>query len=401
MGMDLAEALQLWTTYDRRFRDNPYPAFTVLREHGPVHQVPLRLGDPAWVVVGHSEARAALTDPRLCNDPDHAPGEHRSQDPLTTVGLGRHLLAADPPDHTRMRRLLGAGFTPRRVAASRPRVIEITSELLETMAGHRQVDLLDAFAVPLAVTVICDLLGVPVSDQDTFRQWAKDLSAPAGDPAVVTAAAAAVGGYLQQLIAAKRSAPADDLLSVLAQAPDAGQLDAAEMMSNAFLMLVAGHETTVNLIGNGVVALLRHGQWAALGDHLERIDEVIEELLRFDGPVEHATVRWTREDIKLGGHAIPAGSRVFVILDAGNRDPQQFTDPDRLDLQRDTSGHLALGHGIHYCLGAPLARLEGAVAFEGLRRHFPGLGLAVAPHELRARPSLLIRSWAEVPVTLR
>ena len=397
--MDIDDARRLWSTYDRRFRDDPYPAFAVLRRHGPVHRVSLRSGEPAWVVVGHAEARAVLTDPRLVNDPDRVPGGRRSEDPLSAVGLGRHLLAVDPPDHTRLRRLVGAAFTPRRVEALRPRVAEIVAALLDGMAAHDEVELLDAFAVPLAVTVICELLGVPAVEQGTFRGWVKDLSAPAGDPAVVRASAAAIGGYLSELIAAKRGRPGDDLLSVLARAHADGQLDEAELMSNAFLMLVAGHETTVNLIGNGTVALLRHDAWAALDE--ERIPAAVEELLRLDGPVEHATVRWASEDMKLGDHAVPAGSRVFAVLDAGNRDPARFPDPDRLDLGRDSGGHLAFGHGIHYCVGAPLARLEGAVAFRGLRERFPRLSLAVAPEELRARPSLLLRSWTEVPVRLR
>jgi cytochrome P450 len=401
MGMDLTNALRLWTTYDREFRDDPYPAFAVLREHGPVHQVALRWGDPAWVIVGHAEARAALTDPRLSNDPDQVAGDHRSEDPLTAAGVGRHLLNADPPDHTRMRRLIGSAFTPHRVNALRPRVTEITDALLDDMAPQDQVELLDTFAVPLAVTVICELLGIPADERDTFRQWVKDLSAPAGDAAVVRSAAAAVGGYLFQLITAKQAQPGDDLLSALAQAHDDGRLDADEMMSNAFLTLVAGHETTVNLIGNGTVALLRHDQWTALGDDPDRIPDAVEELLRFDGPLEHATVRWTREDVALGDHTIPGGSRVFVILDAASRDPQRFTEADRLDLRRDTSGHLAFGHGIHYCVGAPLARLEGAIAFRGLRSRFPNLTLAVPSRDLRARPSLLLRSFAEVPVRLR
>lgn len=401
MGMDLDQARRLWSSYDREFRDDPYPAFAVLREHGAVHQVSLRMGDPAWVVVGYAEARAALTDPRLVNDPDRVPGEHRSEDPLSAAGLGRHLLAVDPPDHTRLRQLVGRAFTPRRIEALRPRVTDIVTSLLDEMAPHEQVELLDAFAVPLAVTVICELLGVPGAERGTFRGWVKDLSAPAGDPAVVQRAAAAIGGYLSGLIAAKHGEPGDDLLSVLARAHADGQLDAGEMMSSAFLMLVAGHETTVNLIGNGVVALLRHGQWAALGEDLHRVPAAVEELLRFDGPVEHATVRWAREAMKLGGHDVPAGSRVFVILDAADRDPRRFGAPDRLDLRRDSGGHLAFGHGIHYCVGAPLARLEGAVAFRGLRSRFPQLSLAVASAELRARPSLLLRSFVEVPVRLR
>jgi cytochrome P450 len=354
------------------------------------------------MVVGYREARAALTDPRLSNDASKLPGGAPPDGPLSAVGLGRHLLAADPPDHTRMRRLLGAAFTPGRVEALRPRVTAIAADLVDAMRAHDEADLLDAFAVPLAVTVICELLGVPVDGRDTFRAWVKEMTAPAGDPEVVRRAAGALGGYLFQLVAGKQSAPAEDLLTALAKAHDEDQLDLGELMSNAFLMLVAGHETTVNLIGNGTVALLRRpGRWAALGADLDRVPAAIEEFLRYDGPVEHAGVRWALEDLELGGQAIPAGGRVFVILDAASRDPARYPEPDALDLARDATGHLAFGHGVHHCLGAPLARLEGAIAFRALLTAFPQLTLAVPAEDLRVRPSLLLRSFTAVPVRLR
>jgi cytochrome P450 len=312
------------------------------------------------------------------------------------------MLNSDPPDHTRLRRLVATAFTMRRVELLRPRVAEITEDLLAGLAGQDEVDLVDAFAFPLPVTVICELLGVPHADRDAFRAWSTTLVS-AGEAETLAVAGRDMAAYLRQLIAAKRAAPADDMVSALVQAheDDGDRLTEAELVAMAFLLLVAGHETTVNLIANGVLALLRHpDQLAALRGDPALLSGAVEEFLRYDGPISHATLRYTVEPVELSGVTIPAGEFVVVSLSSANRDGDRFPDADRLDITRAAGGHLAFGHGIHFCLGAPLARLEGQIAIGRLLDRFPGLSLAVDPDQLRWRNSTLLRGLESLPVRL-
>jgi cytochrome P450 len=285
----------------------------------------------------------------------------------------------------------------------RPRIEEIAAGLADQLAaGPAEVDLLDAFAFPLPMTVICDLLGVPDDERTTFRSWSNTLLSSDGTAAERTAAGAAMAQYLGALVAAKRARPAEDMLSaIVAASEDADRLSADETVSMAFLLLVAGHETTVNLIGNGVLALLCHpDRLAELRADPELTPRAVEELLRFDGPVNLATFRHTTEPVEIGGVLIPPGEVVLVALASADRDPGHFPAADELDLHRD-AGHLAFGYGLHHCLGAPLARLEGDVAFRTLLARFPDLALAVEPEQLRWRSSTLMRGLTRLPVLLR
>lgn len=394
--------------FDRAFIDDPYPAYAWLREHAPVHRTRLPNGVDAYLVTRYEDAKAVLADPRLSKNaavsfpgwqPGRTgiPGEHRS-------GIAAHLLNLDPPDHTRLRRLVSKAFTPRRVADFEPRVVEIADRLLDAF-GSEPVDLIHAYAFPLPVVVICEMLGVPVEDQPIFHEWANGMIDRGGARGGVGRSVRRVRGYLKQLIHKKRLAlpddpAADDLLSALIRASDGGEhLTEDEAAAMAFILLFAGFETTVNLIGNGTFALLRHpGQLAKLKADPGLLESAVEELLRYDGPVEFGTWRFTTEPITVGGVRIPAGEPVLAVLAAADRDPARFRDPDALDLSRGGGGHLALGHGIHFCLGAPLARLEGRIAFSRLFTRFPDLALAVPAAGLRWHSGLIMRGLHELPV---
>ncbi|MEU6534611.1 cytochrome P450 [Streptomyces sp. NPDC047000] len=379
------------------FRDDPHPFYARLRERGPVHRVRLPKPDDhlvTWLVVGYDEARAALADPRLAKD-------------TTKIGLGfpdgglmgRHLLSADPPEHTRLRSLVSTAFTVRRVEALRPRVQEITDELLDAMLPRGRADLVESFAHPLPITVICELLGVPGPDRAEFRAMSTEAVAPRS-PESEREAFTRLAAYLEELIEDKRRAgPTDDLLGELVRttAEDGDRLSAGELRGMAFLLLVAGHETTVNLISNGVHDLLTHpGQLAALRADPGLVDGAVEEMLRHEGPVENATFRFAAEDLEIAGVSVTRGDPVIIGLSAADRDAGRFPDPDRFDIRRPTQGHLAFGYGIHYCLGAPLARLEARTAIRSLLERAPGLAQDGLPGEWL--PGTLIRGPRSLPV---
>ncbi|MFJ2784451.1 MULTISPECIES: cytochrome P450 [unclassified Streptomyces] len=382
--------------YGADFTANPYPFYAKLRQAGPVHEVRVPDGFQFWLVVGHEEGRAALADPRLAKSPSVI-GVRPPEEDI----IGVHLLGADAPDHTRLRRLVTGEFTARRVEALRPRVERLASELADAMEPSGRADLVDAFAYPLPIIVICELLGVPAEDRDTFRRWSHELVTPADERGTETAMKG-FAGYLDELIEDKRAAgPADDLLSglIAARAEDGDRLSLPELRAMAYLLLIAGHETTVNLIANTVRNLLTHPeQLAALRADPALLDATIEESLRYDGPVETSTFRFTREPVVIGGREIPAGQYVLVGIGALDRDPARFPDPDRFDVRRETKGHLAFGHGIHYCLGAPLARLEGRIALRTLLDRFPGLELDPRAAPWEWIPGLLLRGVRHLPV---
>lgn len=391
------------------FFDDPHAHYRRWRAAGPVHRVRFPDDVVRWVVVGYAEARAALADPRLRKDMAEAAGilGRKRHDPPTdpqSLVVLKHMLSTDPPDHTRLRKLVSKAFTTRRVAALRPRIEEIAESLLTAMESADEVDLMDTYANPLPVTVICELLGVPYTDRADFQSWTRSLLGVPGEADEQRSiAAAAMTRYLAQLVRAKQADPADDLLSHLTLPHDDGdRLTDDELVAMAFLLLVAGHETTVNLIGNGVYALLRDpDQCAALRADPAGIPAAVEEFLRFDGPVDMATVRFTAEPVTLGGTEIPAGELVYVALSAANRDPARFAAPDELTVDGPTAGHLAFGHGIHFCVGAPLARLEAEIAFTALLRRFPTLWLAGDAAAPRWQTSTLIRGLLDLPVRLR
>lgn len=390
---------------DDYFQD-PQAAFARLRAAGPAVPVIMPEGGRAWLVTRYDDVRAALADPRLAKDwvahmtPD---GFDINADPVRAY-LNRHLLNMDPPDHTRLRRLVVKAFTSRRIAGLRPRISEITAGLLDDMAaGPDETDLIESFAFPLPVIVICELVGIPAEDRAEFREWSGTLLSSRGTKEQYRAAAVAMYEYFMKLVASKRRSPDDDLLSALLAAQEAGDsLSEQELLAMLFLLLVAGHETTVNLIASGVLALLAHPEeLARLRADPSLLPTAVEELLRYVNPLNHATERFTLEPVTIGGVQIPAREWVVCVTSSANVDPGRFPDGSSLDVGRDASGHLAFGHGIHYCLGAPLARLEGEIAFGSLLSRFGGLALAAPESSLRWRPSSLIHGLETLPVRLR
>lgn len=382
-----------------RFTRDPHLVYADLRARGPVHRVRIPEGTPAWLVVGYEEGRAALADQRLSKQWSGAsPALGLSQ-----VASGTSMLSTDAPVHTRLRKLVTREFTPRRMQQLVPGVQRMTDELLDTMLAlpGRGTDLVESLAFPLPMSVICELLGVPFLDRRAFRVWS-NTAVSSIDAAARRAATADMSGYLAGLLDEKRNRPGDDLMSALIHTADeeGDRLSAEELMGMAWLLLVAGHETTVNLISNGVLALLTHPeQLAALRADPGLIDNAVEEMLRYAGPIETATYRFTIEPHEIGGTVIPGGGELVLIAtaDAG-RDPDRYPDADRFDITRDARGHLAFGHGIHFCLGAPLARIEAAVAIGSLLERCPELALDADPDTLTWRTGMLIRGPEGLPV---
>jgi cytochrome P450 len=388
---------------DDYFQD-PLSYFARMRGDAPVTPVTTPDGSSAWMITRYEDVRGALADPRFVKDWVRKL-EPRDWEPNPVSDfLNMHLLRLDPPDHTRLRKLVTKAFTPRRVAGLRPRVEAITSSLLSAMADgdSAEVDLIEAFAFPLPITVICELIGIPAADQEEFKAWSHTAVSSVITQEEMDSASQAMFRYFTDLIAARRRAPADDLLSALITARDEGDsLSEPELFAMLFLLLVAGHETTTNLIASGTLALLTNpDELARLRADPALLPGAVEELLRFVSPVNHATERFTMEPTSIGGVTIPAREWVLCVTASANHDPDRFADPGRLDLGRDAGGHLAFGHGIHFCLGAPLARLEGEIAFGSLLARFPSLSLAVPASELRWRPSSLIHGLESLPVRL-
>lgn len=392
------------------FKPHAYAAYAAMREETPVYPYTLSNGERMWVVTRYNDVLSVLKDERFVKDYRRAlTPEQLEQLPEAMRAfdfINRNMLFSDPPDHTRLRALISKAFTPRRIEELRPRIQQIADELLDAVQNTPTFDLLDAYAFPLPIIVISELLGVPHEDQDQFRVWSNTVvnneTMTPGDPAR-QAALQAFGAYINQLVARRREEPGDDLISALVQAEEQGdKLNQNELIAMIFLLIVAGHETTVNLIANGVLALLTHpDQLALLKQEPDLIKQAIEELLRYDGPVETSTMRFAREDLVLNGQPIRRGERVLVVLDSADRDETQFERADELDITRQVKQHLAFGHGMHYCLGAPLARLEGQIAIGTLLARMPNLRLAVAPDSLRYRPSLVVRGLEQLPVTAK
>jgi cytochrome P450 len=402
-------AFESWGGYSR---DDPFPLFAEARRRGPVHRVTLADGHPAWVIVDYETARSALNDARFSKNMHaaFASGEGVVAEGLPGPALAKHMLAVDPPDHTRLRRLVASAFTPRRVEELRPRVERLVDDLLDNVAAagvDQPVDLVPTFAFPLPFTVICELLGVDPSERETLGRELVALLSPTPDDASwqrAKAASDAVISMLAGLVEQKQTNPQDDLVSALLRAQDeSGSLDQQELLSTIFQLIVAGHDTTTSLIGNSVVALLLHpAQLAALRADESLIAPAIEELLRYDAPVPHATFRFAAEDVPCGDVTIPKGEQILVSLASANRDGARYAEPDQLDLARGDQRHIAFGHGIHSCLGAPLARMEGRIAISSLFSRFPHLRLAVAADELHwgHGDGLVLRGLSSLPVVL-
>ncbi|MEU1675282.1 cytochrome P450 [Streptomyces roseifaciens] len=399
MGAAEARTIVDLEAMGEEFARHPHRVYAGLREQGPVHRVRMPEGAEAWLVVGYDEVRAALNDPRLTKEWAKA----RPDLSLIRASAGPNMLVLDAPDHTRLRKLVAKEFTPRRVGEMAPRVQQMTDELLDAMlaAPGRRADLVEALSFPLPMGVICDLLGVPDLDRAAFRHWS-NVSVGAGPAEEKITVSREVTAYLNTLIDAKRRDPGEDLMSALISTADedGDRLSPEELLGTAWLLLVAGHETTVNLISNGVLALLQHpGQLAALRADPGLLDNAVEEMLRYDGPLETPTYRFTTEPLEIGGTLIPGGGElVLPVLADADRDPARFPDAARFDIRRDARGHVAFGHGIHYCLGAPLARLEARAAIGSLLQRCPDLALDAHPDSLTWREGLLIRGPHRLPV---
>ncbi|MGR8008135.1 cytochrome P450 family protein [Streptomyces hypolithicus] len=386
-------------TQDPRFLQDPYPAYAAMRSTCPVQSVPAGSGGhPSYLVTGYAEAREALGDARLSKDTaafSAGKGSRRRLHPA----VAHNMLASDPPQHTRLRRLVTKAFTTGAVTELRPFIARVTDELLDQWPVGERFDFVGGLAVPLPVIVICELLGVPEGERSDVQRWSGELFA-AGKPDVIDAASHSMADYMTGLIAAKRLEPGSSLLDRLISARDEDDhLSEEELVSLAVLLLVAGHETTTNFLGNAALALLqRPTELDRLRENPDDVPAVLDELLRFDSPVSTATFRFTTEAVTLGGTDIPAGVPVLVALGAANRDPERFPSPDLLDLDRDAAAHLSFGHGIHRCVGAPLAKAEAEIALRAVLIRFPGIRLAAPSDRLEWRRTRLVRGLASLPV---
>jgi cytochrome P450 len=389
------------------FKANPHPFYTYLRAEAPVFPTTVRrLGrERAFLVSRYADAVAVLRDPRFGKQKPSAGG--RGVDPWTPgflKPLQRNMLDVDAPDHTRLRSLVHKGFTPRLIEQLRGRIQALCDQFLDAAQARGRIELVSGYALPLPATIIADLLGVPSADRNAFHRWSSHIVSIASprDFLVAMPFALMFLRYLRRLIAARRAEPRDDLISALVQVEEAGdRLSTDELLAMVFLLLVAGHETTVTLIGSGTLALLQpRDQFERLRSEPALVGSAVEELLRFTSPVEIATERYAREPVDIAGTLIPTGHLVLVGIGAANRDQTQFADPDVLDLARDPNPHLAFGQGIHYCLGAPLARLEAQIAFLTLIDRFPNLRLAVDPTALRWRRGLFLRGVRQLPLLI-
>jgi cytochrome P450 len=387
-----------------RLRQDPYRTYRKLRTKDPVHRSRLFQG---WILTRHADVQMVLRDPRF--SAVRSNGNAAQQITLDETShfyrwFSTSLLSIDPPDHTRLRTLVNKAFTPRAVEAMRPRIEQLVAELLDAVEARGEMDVIRDLAYPLPVIVIAEMLGVPPEDRERFKGWSDD-QAEGLDPLLspeqmrrADTAALEIGGYFREIIAERRKAPREDLISALIAVHEQGDaLSEDEMLATSVLLLAAGNETTTNLIGNGLLALLRNPeQLRRLRDDPELIESAVEELLRYDSPVQ-MTDRIAMEDVVIGGKQIRKGEDVAVLLGAANHDPELVPNPDRLDIGRTGVRHVSFGYGVHFCLGAPLARVEGAVALEALIRRMRGLRLATRKPEWR--PTITLRGLKSLPVT--
>jgi cytochrome P450 len=367
------------------FKANPYPAFAGLRLADPVSLLTAQQGQQTWLITRYQEAELVLRDERFVKEPANAlPGLKQSARPPSVADLmSMGMVDFDPPDHTRLRSLVGHFFTPRAIEQWQTRVQQITDELIDAVVEKGHMDVIDEIAFPLPLNVISEMLGIPVADRPDLHRWTRQLADAFDHP-----------GTIKQ----KRQQPADDLVSQLVQA-EGRQISEREMMAMIFLLITAGHDTTDNLIGNGLYALFTHPeQLALLKREPERMKTAVEEFLRYYSPFMLATRRWASQEVELGGHVIRQGDQIAIALAAVNRDESVFSEPDQFDVTRRDNHHLAFGKGIHYCIGAPLARLEGLVALNTILRRLPRIRLQCDLAELVWRPGSLIIGLSRLPV---
>lgn len=387
--------------FSKEFTQNPYPAYLKLRETQPVSKMRFPDGQLGWLITLYEDAVEILKDSRVIKDVSKLFGGNMESGSV----FMHNMLFSDPPDHKRLRGLVQKAFTPQMIAGMRERIQEITDELLDKAAPEERMNLIDDFAFPLPIIVISEILGIPTEDRDKFRVWSNSLiEGSNGEHAAEMFHH--VNEFIQYLsvwFEKVRENPSRDLISQLIQAEDGGdQLTERELYGVVTLLIIAGHETTVNLIGNSILALLEHpDQLARLKNQPELIHNAIEESLRFNGPVEFSTSRWANEDMDFRGQYIRRGDLIIISLNSANHDPEAFKDPEIFDITREKSPHLAFGKGIHLCLGAPLARLEGEIAIRSLIQRFPKMKLAVDKNELEWRPGMIVRGVKEIPLIIK
>jgi pimeloyl-[acyl-carrier protein] synthase len=405
--LDLSSLPVEFNPFLPEFRENPYPFYHRLRSVDPVHWSDIA---GRWVLTRYGDCVAVLRDAtRFSADPNTWSGfpdfvaAQGGPGPLMEMQTN-WMLMKDPPDHTRLRMLVTKAFTPRVAEGMRPRVQAIVDNLLDDVQAAGHMDLIANLAFPLPTIVICEMLGVPVEDREQFKGWTRDLARsldPIVTPEIIAAAdqaTVAFADYFRSLVATRRKNPQNDLLSGLIAAEERGDhLTEDELLATAILLLGAGHETTMNLIGNGTLALLCNpDQLTKLQHDPTLMPSAVEEFLRYDGSVQ-MTARTALTDVEIGGKTIPKGVQAIIILGAANRDPAQFLDPDRLDITRPDNRHIVFSYGIHHCLGAPLARVEGQVTINTLLRRMPNLRLTGEP--LEWRETVTLRGLKALPVT--
>jgi cytochrome P450 len=392
-----------------QFKANPYPFYACLRAEAPVWRTMLPDKRVAWLVTRYEDVAGVLRDDTFAKDRLNAMDPEQLRKTPWVPGflkpLERNMLDLDDPDHARLRALVSKAFTPRLIERLRGRIETLSEELLDVMERKGGAELVGDYALPIPATVIAELLGVPAEDRRKFHRWSGKLVSVSSGRDMLRAlpAALAFTRYLRKIIERRRAEPEDDLLTALVRAEEAGdKLSEDEGLAMAFLLLVAGHETTVNLIASGALALFEHPEQAeALSSDPSLTKPAVEELLRYTSPVELATERYAREDVEIAGTTIPRGELVLAVLGSANHDEREFEDPDVLNLTRDPNRHLAFGRGgVHHCLGAPLARMEGQIAISALLRRFPHARLAVAPETLRWRRGLFLRGLHMLPLVL-
>jgi cytochrome P450 len=389
------------------FKANPFPTFARLRAEQPVYRTTLPDKTPVWLVTRYEDVNMLLKDGRFAKNRYNAltPEQLRKQPwvPAMFKPLERNMLDLDPPDHPRLRALVHKAFTPRLIEQMQTRIQTLANELLDAVMGKGEMDLIRDYALPLPMTVITEMLGVPTQDRDKFHKWSKVIVSVNQFNVNwrVIPAIWMFNRYLRDLFKKRRAEPKGDLVSALIQAEEVGEkLSEDELLAMVFLLLVAGHETTVNLIGSGMLELLEHpSQMEKLRRDPSLIITAVEELLRYTSPVFMSTERYAREDVTIRGVAIPRGEVTLGVIGSANRDETVFENPDALEITREPNKHLAFGFGIHYCLGAPLARLEAQVAINTLLRQMPDLRLKGSTGTLRWRQSLILRGLEALPVS--
>jgi cytochrome P450 PksS len=394
--------------FSGKFKADPFPLYARLRAESPVVRTLTPDNQPVWLITRYGDGVAVLKDERFVKSRANAmSSEQLAKQPWVPGFLKpmeRNMLDLDGADHDRLKALVHKAFTPRFIEHMRERVQTVTDQLISNIEGRATVDLVAEFAFPLPMTIISDILGISQADHAKFRRWTSRIVSISSsrDGMLAMPTLWQFISYMRKLIKERRAHPGDDLISALVQAEDGGAtLSEDELLGMIVILLIAGHETTVNLIANGTLELLRHpDQFALLRDDPSQIRTAVEELMRFTAPVEKATERYPREDLTIGGVTIPKGEMTLVCIASANRDAAQFPNPDALDITRAENKHLGFGQGVHYCLGAPLARMEAGIAFNTLLRRLPNLRLAAEPDKLVWRPNLVLRGMKALPVSV-